>query len=255
MAPASARTWTTGRSTLKAGVEIRHFGENFLFDSSARGTLNFTPFYTAQASASATGVINAVGNTGSAFADLLLGDVNTASVSRSFAGNSASTVAGLRQTSINGYAQDDLRVRPDLTLNIGMRWEYNAPTTDKYNHLATFDPTVTGLTLGLPYLRVSTPDKPNIYDAPKKEFSPRFGFAYTPFGPKTVFRGGYGLFWDIKLLNVILNSNLTAPFLTGFSFNQSTNGQPNIALSNPYGGGGTPAIPGASWVESPFKDG
>ena len=54
---------------------------------------------------------------------------------------------------------------------------------------------------------------------------------------------------------MILNSNLTAPFLTGFSFNQSTNGLPNIALANPYGGTGSPAIPGASWVENPFRDG
>ena len=78
----------------KLGFEIRRFGENFLFDSSARGTLNFTPFYTAQASVSAAGVVNAVSGTGNAIADLLLGDVNTASVSRSFAGINASTVAG-----------------------------------------------------------------------------------------------------------------------------------------------------------------
>ena len=64
------------------------------------------------------------------------------------------------------------------------------------------------------------------------------------------------MFWDIKLLNVILNSNLTAPFLTGFNFSQSTNGVPNISLANPYGGSsGGPAIPSASWVEQPFRDG
>ena len=140
-------------------------------------------------------------------------------------------------------------------MNIGVRWEYNAPTTDKYNHLATFDPTFPAST-PLPFIRTSTSAKPNIYDASKKEFSPRIGFAYTPFGPKTVIRAGYGLFWDVKLLNVILNSALTAPFLTGYSFNQSTNGIPNISLANPYGGSaGGPAIPSTSWVENPFRDG
>ncbi len=129
----------------------------------------------------------------------------TANVSRSFAGIKANTVAGLRQTSTNLFAQDDFRVLPNLTLNVGLRWEYNAPTTDKYNHLATFDPNFPNST-PLPYLRVSTPQTPNIYNSSKKEFSPRFGFAYTPFGPKTVFRGGYGVFWDVKILNVILNS-------------------------------------------------
>lgn len=247
-------SWTTGKHTLKFGAEVRRFQENFLFDSSARGTLNFTPFYTAQVSTTASGVVNAVTGTGNAIADMLLGFPNTASVSRSFAGINANTVAGLRQTSINLFAQDDFRVRPNLTLNLGLRWEYNAPATDKYNHLATFDPNFPNTT-PLPYLRISTSDTPNIYDSSHKEFAPRIGFAYTPFGPKTVIRGGYGLFWDIKLLNVILNSNLTAPFLTGFSFNQSTNGVPNINLANPYGGTGTPAIPNASWVENPFRDG
>jgi len=210
---ADSLSWTIGRHTIKFGAEIRRFGENFLFDSSERGTLNFTPFYTAQVATTASGVVNAVSGTGNAIADLLLGDVNTANVSRSFAGSSASTVAGLRQTSTNLFAQDDFRIRPNLTLNIGLRWEYNAPATDKYNHLATFDPTFPTST-PLPYIRVSTAQKPNIYNASKKEFSPRFGFAYTPFGPKTVIRGGYGLYWDVKLLNVILNSALTAPFLT-----------------------------------------
>jgi hypothetical protein len=252
---ADSLSWTTGRNTMKFGAEIRHFQENFLFDSSARGTINFTPFYTAQVSTTAAGIVNAVGGTGNAIADLLLGAANTASVSRSFAGINANTVAGLRQTSTNLFAQDDFRVLPNLTLNVGLRWEYNAPTIDKYNHLATFDPNFPNST-PLPYLRISTPQAQNVYDSSKKEFSPRFGFAYTPFGPKTVIRGGYGVFWDIKILNVILNSALTAPFLTGYTFNQSTNGVPNILLSNPYGGtSGGPAIPGASWVENPFRDG
>jgi hypothetical protein len=251
---AESLSWTKGRNAFKFGAEIRHFQENFLFDSSARGTLNFTPFYTAQVSTTAAGVVNAVGGTGNAIGDLLLGFPNTASVSRSFAGIDANTVAGLRQTSTNLFAQDDLRVLPNLTLNLGIRWEYNAPTIDKYNHLATFDPNYASST-PLPYLRISTPDHQNIYDSSKREFAPRFGFAWTPFGSKTVIRGGYGIFWDIKILNVILNSNLTAPFLTGYSFNQSTNGVPNILLANPYGGTGSPAIPSASWVENPFRDG
>ncbi len=247
-------SWTKGRHTMKFGTEIRHFQENFLFDSSARGTLSFTPFYTAQVSTTASGVVNAVGGSGNAIADLLLGFPNTASVSRSFAGINANTVAGLRQTSINLFAQDDFRILPNLTLNLGLRWEYNAPTTDKYNHLATFDPNFPTST-PLPDLRISTSSTPAIYDASKKDFAPRLGLAWTPFGSKTVIRAGYGVFWDIKLLNIILNSNLTAPFLTGYSFNQSTNGTPNILLANPYGGTGSPAIPSASWVENPFKDG
>lgn len=248
-------SWTKGRHNAKFGAEVRRSQVNFLFDASARGTLNFTPFYTAQVATTAAGVVNAVTGTGNAFGDLLLGFPNTTSVSRSFAGLDANTTSALRQTSINFYAQDDFRLRPNLTLNIGLRWELNQAATDKYNHLATFDPAFASST-PLPYLRVSTPQTPSIYNSPKKEFSPRIGFAYTPFGPKTVIRGGYGYFWDIKLLNIILNSSLTAPFLTGYSFNQSTNGIPNINLADPYAStAGGPAIPGASWVENPFRDG
>jgi hypothetical protein len=208
-------SWTRGKHTFKFGTEVRRFQENFLFDSNARGTLAFNAFFTAQVTTTGTGVVNAASGSGNAVADLLLGYPFTASVSRSFAGIAASTVAGLRQTSTNIYVQDDFRVLPNLTLNLGVRWEYNAPTTDKYNHLATFDPTFATST-PLPYVRISTPETPNIYNASKREFSPRFEFAYTPFGSKTVIRGGYGLFWDVKLLNVILNSALTAPFLTGY---------------------------------------
>ena len=252
---ADSLSWTTGRHSLKFGTEIRRFGENFLFDASTRGTINFNPFYSAQVSTTAAGVVNAVTGTGNAIADLLLGAPYTASVSRSFAGINANTVAGLRQTSTNLFAQDDYRLLPNLTLNLGMRWEYNAPATDKYNHLATFDPTFANST-PLPYLRISTAAKRNIYDASKKGFSPRAGFAWTPWGSKTVIRGGYGLMWDVKLLNVILNSTLTAPFLTGYTFNQSTNGIANIDLANPYStSSGAPAVPNASWVENPFRDG
>ena len=58
---ADSLSWTTGRHTIKFGAEIRHFQENFLFDASARGTLTFNPFYSAQVSQTATGVVKCGG--------------------------------------------------------------------------------------------------------------------------------------------------------------------------------------------------
>ncbi len=247
--------WTTGKHTFKFGTEIRRFQENFLFDSNARGTLTFNPFYSAQVTTTSTGVVNAAANTGNAVADLLLGYPYTASVSRSFAGIAASTVAGLRQTSTNLYAQDDFRVLPELNAEpwtaLGIQRADHGQVQSPCNVRSEFPE----------FNAPSVPtdlncDNPSIYNSSKREFSPRFGFAYTPFGPNTVFRGGYGLFWDVKLLNVILNSALTAPFLTSFSVNQSTTGVPNINIANPYGGTSAgAAIPSASWVENPFRDG
>ncbi len=94
---ADSLSWTTGRHTTKFGVEVRHFQRKLpVRFQRARGTINFTPFYTAQVSTTSAGVVNAVGGTGNAIADLLLGFPDTSSVSRSFAGIDANTVAGLR---------------------------------------------------------------------------------------------------------------------------------------------------------------
>jgi hypothetical protein len=245
---ADSMSWTTGRHAVKFGGDFRRFQENFLFDSTARGTLTFNPFYTAATTASGSS-ISSLNGTGNAVADLLLGFPYTSSISRSFAGPTASTVAGFRTYSLNFFVQDDFRVLPNLTLNVGLRWEYNSPVIDKYNHMGTYD-------LSQPNsLRFSTPQKRNLYDTSFKEFAPRFGFAWTPIGPKTVIRGGYGIYWDVKLLNIVLSPAISAPFLTGYTFNQSTNGRPNIDIANPYGGNGTPAVPAATWLESPFRDG
>jgi hypothetical protein len=234
-------SWTRGKHNFKFGEDFRRFQLNLLFDSSARGTLTFQPFYTTAAANSNVG--------GNSIAELLLGDPYTTSVSRSFAGINANDVTGFRTSSIDFFAQDDWRVTTHLTLNLGIRWEYNTPVIDKYNHLATFDPTVPG------DLRTATPQKQNLYTASKHQFAPRFGFAYTPFGDKTVFRGGYGVYWDEKLLNIHLTPALSPPFVVPLSFNPSTNGIPNINLANPYGGTGTAPIPSATWLESPFLNG
>ncbi len=252
---ADSLSWTTGRHTVKFGAEIRHFQEGFLFDSSARGTINFTPFYTAQASVSSAGVVNALTGTGNAIADLLLGFPDTSSVSRSFAGINANTVAGLRQTSTNLFAQDDFRVLPNLTLNLGIRWEYNAPTTDKYNHLATFDPNFPNST-PLPYLRISTPQAPNIYNSSKREFAPRFGLAWTPvrIEDRHPRRVRHLLGHQDSERDPELQPDGAVPHRLQLQPEHQRR-TPTSHLANPYGGTGTPAIPSASWVENPFRDG
>jgi hypothetical protein len=231
-----------GNHTFKVGEDFRRFQLNILFDSSARGTVNFTPYFT-------TALANGAGGGGNAIAELLLGDPQSSSISRSFGGPTANTVGAQRTSSFNLYGQDDWRIRQNLTLNLGLRYEYNTPVTEKYNHMSTFDPSVPG------QLRIASSQQPNLYDAPKTQFAPRFGFAWTPKGPETVIRGGYGWFWDQKLLNIHLTPTLSAPFLLAYNLNPSTNGQPNIALNDPYAGATTSNILSAPWLENPFKNG
>ncbi len=96
------------------------------------------------------------------------------------------------------YAQDDWRVRPNLTLNLGLRWEYDSNLT---GNSSDHDP--------CPNL-TSTPKEPCVWmanvidlkkDTDKADFGPRVGFAYDPFHRgKSVIRGGYGIYYDRIIL-------------------------------------------------------
>jgi hypothetical protein len=132
------------------------------------------------------------------------------------------------------YAQDDWRVTRRLTLNLGVRWEPYITVRDRYGENTAFRRGQQSTVYPLAPLGYLFPgDKgieglgvvPNRY----ARFSPRFGFAYDPFGDgKTSIRGGYGIFSDTVQL-VTLNSNPTSQ---PFSYGLTTF---NVQLSNPYG--------------------
>jgi hypothetical protein len=97
-------------------------------------------------------------------------------------------IAQIRQRMHFAYLQDDIKVNPKLTLNVGMRYEYATPQWEAENRLTNFDPATNTLIKasdGSIYNRaLVNPDRNN--------FAPRFGFAYQ-ITPKTVARGGYGV--------------------------------------------------------------
>ena len=241
-------SWTKGPHSLKFGVDIRRFQLNGLIDASTRGSITFNPYYSASVTTSSTGVVSPVTGTGSAIADALMGFPYSSLIGVVFGGQKAIWTEELRTFAVDGFAQDDYRVRRDLTLNLGVRWEYDSPAIDKYNHLSNFNPTLPG------GLLLATPQHQNIYDVKYNQFAPRLGFAYTPFGPKTVFRGGFGVFWDVEVLNMTAGINGSAPFVSQQSFQQSTTGVPNISLASPWSGVGTSPIPGATLVENPYRN-
>src|SRR6266576_3035445 len=96
-----------------------------------------------------------------------------------------------RTTYNNGFsffAQDDFRVRPNLTLNIGLRWEYFGPLSEKNNLLSNLAPDGT-------LAMVGTHGLDGIYERDLNNFSPRLGFAWSVL-KNTVVRGGYGIYYD-----------------------------------------------------------
>ncbi len=118
-------------------------------------------------------------------------------------------VRGYRQSLVGFFAQDDVRIRQSLTLNLGVRWEFSTNPTEvngKASHIN--NPLVdTTVVVGNPWVKL-----------PKDIIAPRFGFAWTPFGNgKTSIRGGFGLFHEAVLRYYYSDSRILPPFIRTIS--------------------------------------
>lgn len=127
---------------------------------------------------------NASGDAINALADFLLGDIKTSSYSL------PQPLIGRRNYNFGLYVQDAWKLRPNLTVNFGLRWEYESPFTAAHNEYSRVDPT-TGQVLFAGQNGVS--DTLNL-TASKLNFAPRVGVAYS-ITPKTVIRSGFGIFY------------------------------------------------------------
>ncbi|MCC6367940.1 MAG: carboxypeptidase regulatory-like domain-containing protein [Bryobacterales bacterium] len=172
---ADSLVWVRGRHSVKFGGEYRLLdfwawtpsGPNFTFDTS--------PTRNAQSLRDGVG-----------FASFLLG-----LPSNSIVNMVPREPLSYRIRYFAAYIQDDYRVTNKLTLNLGIRWEMSTPRIEKNNRQSNFD-------LGTLQLRIAGQDgyPSTLFDYAWKDFQPRIGFAYAPFGGRrTVVRGGYGLFF------------------------------------------------------------
>jgi len=185
--------------TLIRGRHLLHFGGEvivFRADSTAWGNIyganvGFTGVYTA---GSNTGSL--ASTTGSAYADFLLGYVQnwSAVVSPEYGGR-------LKNPGI--YAQDDFKVSPKLTLNIGLRWEGNTGWSDVRNNERSFDPNVINPATNAPgamwYATTHANGRTTLQKPVWNNWMPRVGFAYL-LGTKTTIRGGFGMYtfpWNV----------------------------------------------------------
>jgi hypothetical protein len=178
----SALTWTKGSHTTKFGGSIirRYFN---VYNSITKGNFSFSA---TQTDAAATAAPSATLG-GNPFASMLLGDA--ASISQSY----QLVPQEYRTNEYGFFAQDDWRATRDLTINLGVRWDYFSPLSDKHNSLSDFDPLnpailSKGMTIVAGQNGVSRTDN---FDPQLKDFQPRVGFAYTA-AHNFVIRGGFG---------------------------------------------------------------
>jgi hypothetical protein len=150
--------------------------------------------------------------TGSDLADFLLGVPRTSSIAF---GNADKD---FRAFSYDGFITDDWRISPSLTANIGIRWEYEAPPTERRDRLVNLDLTP-GFTAATPVVA----DEGSLIAPDRRGFQPRLGFAWRPVpGSSLVIRGGYGIYRNTNVYQSI--ANLLAqqpPFSTAFTLENS----------------------------------
>jgi len=192
------------RHFAKFGGDFRKFTQNQVFDFINNGLFDFDGSVGA-----ALGLPNIPGLNGplSDFARGLAVD---------FVQNSAG-VRKYLSSSYNFYAQDDFKVKPRLTLNLGLRYEYNTPLVDSQDRVNTFRPGQQSTVFPTAPRGLVFPGDAGIsrstYKKDLNNFSPRVGFAYDVLGDgKLSVRGGYGLFYDIVISETTLQFLSSPPF-------------------------------------------
>jgi hypothetical protein len=172
-----------GRHNITVGMDFRRQEFNYLSQQDPRGTFTFTG-----------------AATGTDFTDFLTGIPDTSSIAY---GNADKY---LRQSVYDAYIDDDWHLRPELTVNAGLRWEYGAPITELKNRLVNLDVTP-GFTAVAPVL-ASDPVGPltgqhyptSLIRPDYSDFEPRVGISWRPIpGSSVVVRSGYGIYADTSV--------------------------------------------------------
>lgn len=232
-------SYQRGKHSLKFGGDWRVIDFNEGQNANPSGTFGFTRGYTQGPNA-----LTASSTSGFGFASFLLGDPASGTVNRI---NNIST-QGLY---FGAYVQDDWRVTDRLTLNIGLRWDVQIGDREKYNRLAYFNPDAINplgaLSTNPAYANlkgvlswVGQGNPQNQQSTDWRDFGPRFGFAYSA-DPKTVIRGGYGIFFVPRIVAGTNGGAVEAVRTT--TMLASVDGViPTNTLSNPYPGGVLPPL-------------
>ena len=182
-------SWTKGRHSLLFGGEYKHLVEVSPFLPNYNGAFGFN---------SAARIVN---NAPSSIS-VTLGDPTLA----------------FTENDEYAYVQDDFKIRPNLTLNLGVRYEYTGQPINILNEVTTARESNASTAFFNPALPLSARTVPRI-PSDKNNIAPRLGFAYSPKFWKsflgedaTVIRGGFSIAYDLAFYNILLNVQNGAPF-------------------------------------------
>jgi Carboxypeptidase regulatory-like domain/TonB dependent receptor len=246
-------TWLRGAHSVKSGFDLMFNAFNIIRPERPSGSYDFGRAFTQGPDPLVANALSGYG-----VATFLLGAPTGGSLS-----DDPSLAAS--QKYYAWYAQDDWKVGRRLTLNFGMRWEYQTPWTDRFDQLAYFDPdAIDPLTNEMGVLKfVGRDGNPrNQTDPDRNNFAPRFGLAWE-FMKDTVLRIGYGLFYfpgsgGIGSGVIDLGSGFLAstPVFLGEPPEAPNTPPAGASLSNPFTAGffTAPTTGVGSGIQTSFRD-
>jgi hypothetical protein len=207
-------TWNHASHNVTGGTDFRRQQFNYLSQANPRGTFSFTGAATAGSAA----------GSGSDVADFLLGIPDASAIAF---GNADKY---LRQSAYDAFLLDDWRLRPDLTLNLGARWEYGAPVTEIKNRLVHLD-VAPGFSAIAPILATAPQGAltgqiyPTSLMRPDRTgIEPRLGLSWRPIPASSlVISAGYGMSYDTSVYQgIALQMAQQAPLAKSLTVQNST---------------------------------
>jgi len=201
-------SWNRGKHSMRFGGDYRRILQSFHSARNAEGSFVFTGFATSQYAAG--GSVSCPGtqpcpvtDTGYDFADFLLGSPQQTSL------QFGATAYNFRANAYDFYAQDDWRFRPNLSFNLGLRYEYNSPYTESDNRIANLD-VAPGFTAATPVLPGGTGPYNGSFPASlvrpeRTNFAPRVGIAWKP-QKQMVVRTGYGINYNLAQYGTMIQN-------------------------------------------------
>jgi hypothetical protein len=222
--------WLKKRHNLKFGTDLQLVRMNAYNSQYAAGQFNFDRTYTQGPDPTSTTL-----NGGNGLASLLLGVPVGGTIT-------ITNPLFLYYKYYSLFVQDDYRITNRLTLNLGLRWEYQTPYAEKFGQIGYFDFNAIEPTTG--QKGVFKEDTPGGYEEnpQKRHFSPRLGLAWQA-APKTVVRAGGGIFFTTYVgVNNAATDFGNGGFISNFLFLGQPNPLPNTppvggSWNNPFAGG------------------